>query len=138
MATFVIYLSLFLSCLLMHAQNSIEVTVEGFSNDQGMAVIGLYDTKTDFMEKEFRITTQPIRNQSASYLFKNVPDGTYAIAVFHDEDEDGEFDILFGLFAIEDYGVSNNTPPRFKPPQWEDARFKVLKGTEITQQIRLF
>jgi uncharacterized protein (DUF2141 family) len=56
-------------------------------------------------------------------VFPSVASGTYAVALFHDENGDGKLDKnLIGLPA-EGVGVSNNKFRSFGPPRWEDAKF---------------
>lgn len=54
--------------------------------------------------------------------------GRYAIRLFHDVDGDGELDSnLMGL-PTEPYGTSNDAPPRFGPPAFDDAVFELGSG----------
>ena len=66
-----------------------------------------------------------------------VPPGTYAVAVHHDEDGDGEMDT--GLFGIpsEPHGFSNNARGRFGPPSWRAARVRVpASGATVRVRVR--
>ena len=45
---------------------------------------------------------------SAICQFNDIPPGTYAIAVFHDENANGKLDKNFLGIPCEGYGASNN------------------------------
>lgn len=137
MQTLLTYLAILCSSILLQAQNTIEVTVTGFSTEEGKAVIGLYNKKEQFLEKEYRGVYEDIKNHKVTMSFTDVPDGIYAVSVYHDEDNDKNFDMLFGIFPMEDYGNSNNVPPRFGPPAWEDALFEVKNGQILKTHIKL-
>lgn len=122
---------------ILTAQNTIEVSMTGFENNKGKAMIGLYNTKSDFLEKEYKSELSEIQNKKSKATFTDIPDGIYAVSVFHDEDDDNEFDILFGFIPMEDYGNSNNVPPRYGPPQWEDAKFEIKGGETKKIEIKM-
>ncbi|CAM3379024.1 DUF2141 domain-containing protein [Aequorivita lipolytica] len=130
MKTLLILFSLIIGCISTQAQNTIEVSISNFENNEGKAMIGLYNLEVDFLKKEFKSFAKEITGKQVKVSFENIPDGTYAVSVFHDEDNDNEFDMFLGFIPSEDYGNSNNVSPRFGPPEWNDAKFEV-KGGEI-------
>jgi len=68
----------------------------------------------------------PALQGTVNFTFKGVPDGTYAISVGHDQNNDGVLERhRFLKYPIEGAGVSNYTePPRFIPLHHE-ATFDV-------------
>lgn len=130
MKTILTIIIIFSTPFVLQAQNTVEVYISGFENNMGKAMIGLYNSENDFLKKEFKSALSEILNENATTMFTNLPDGKYAVSVFHDEDNDNEFDMLLGFIPQEDYGNSNNIPPRFGPPKWEDAKFEI-KGGEV-------
>jgi uncharacterized protein (DUF2141 family) len=67
--------------------------------------------------------------------FDNLSSGTYAIALFHDENRNGRLDTLLGI-PREGFGFSRNPPVRFGPPRFSAASFS-LKSGEMTQRVQL-
>jgi uncharacterized protein (DUF2141 family) len=65
--------------------------------------------------------------KTATCTFPSVADGTYAVALFHDENGDGKLDTNVLGIPREGVGVSNNKLRSFGPPKWDDAKFE-LKG----------
>ena len=69
-------------------------------------------------------TNSKIASRKAVCEFADVPAGTYAIAVFHDEDANGKMRTNFIGIPKEGTGASSNPKPRFGPPKFKDAQFE--------------
>ncbi len=123
---------IFLASFVIQAQNTIDVSITGFKSVKGKGMVGLYNVKADFLKNAFKSFSAKIVDGKVQVSFKNIPDGTYAISVYHDENDNNEFDRLFGMIPKEDYGNSNNVIPRFGPPKWEDAMFEI-KNDSVTR-----
>ena len=121
----------FNSLSILTAQDSTAITgdliviVTGLENDEGKAMIALSNSQEDYEKKgeSYRGGMAPIKNKKAVWKFENILYGTYAIKVFHDEDDDDEMDTNFIGIPSEDYGFSNNADGSFGPASWEDAKF---------------
>lgn len=137
MQTFITYLALLLTGMLVQAQNTIVVNIDGFSSNDGSAMVAIYNSENNFLEKRYKGEFSKINDYKVSLSFDEIPDGTYAISVVHDEDNNGKLNMLMGFYPSEDTGSSNNAPARFGPPKWEDAKFEVKNGAIITQNINL-
>lgn len=120
----------------LHAQNSIEVEITNFASDKGVVQIGLFNTETSFLDKIYKGKEVKIKDRKAVTIFTEIPDGTYAISVFHDKNEDKKLNTFLGIPA-ENYGASNNAPSKFGPPKWKDAKFEVRNGELLKQKISL-
>ena len=115
---------------------NITVVISNFDNNQGKAFVALYDSETNFLNKGFESTFTKIENNTCTVTFKAVPNGIYAISMFHDENDNNKFDTaLFGI-PKEDYGCSNNASGFMGPPKWVDAKFQI-NNKSITQHITL-
>lgn len=114
---------------------TIVLQIENISSDDGQMLIGLYDDESNWLKKPAKGLVATITDGRTAVEFVDIPDGTYAISVFHDEDDDGKLDSFLGI-PTEDTGSSNDAPARFGPPKWKDAKFEVLGGT-VTQVIHL-
>tara|TARA_Y100000768_G_scaffold13988_1_gene9794 strand:- start:148 stop:585 length:438 start_codon:yes stop_codon:yes gene_type:complete len=65
----------------------------------------------------------------------NLPEGTYAIALFIDANENLKIDKNFLGIPKEQYGFSNNVMGKLSGPSFEQAKFQV-KGSTV-QNIKL-
>lgn len=114
---------------------SLVIRVSGFENDRGTVQIGLADSRENY-ERDvpkwgFSI---PILNGEAVQRVDDLPHGTYAVKVFHDENDNKELDTrIFGI-PTERYGFSNDARAPFGPPDFDDAAF-VLDAPE--KEIRI-
>ncbi|RFN58015.1 DUF2141 domain-containing protein [Marixanthomonas ophiurae] len=137
MQTILSTLVLVFSSIILQAQNTVTVTMTDFDNDKGTALVGLYDSDTDFLENEFMSRTAKIENQTATVIFTDVPDGVYAVSCFHDEDDNKKLNMFMGMMPTEDYGTSNNAPANFGPPKWKDAKFEIKNSETKSFEINL-
>jgi uncharacterized protein (DUF2141 family) len=75
-----------------------------------------------------------LANKESLCSFDPVPAGTYAVACFHDENNNGRMDT--GLFGIptEGYVASNHAKGFMGPPSFNAAKFSV---PGVATQLRL-
>ena len=77
-----------------------------------------------------------VNNNEMHFIFENLPQREYALAVYQDLNENGKLDRKkFGIPA-EPFAFSNNALRRFGPPYFEQAKFSVGKGKN-TQELNL-
>lgn len=131
------YVMLFITGLVMQAQGTVAVSITNFESNDGKALIALYNQESTFLNKTFKGITSEIENNAVTVSFKDVPNGTYAISMFHDADNDGKMKMTMGMIPAEDYGCSNNAKGFFGPPKWEDAKFEVVDGEVKRIEIQL-
>jgi uncharacterized protein (DUF2141 family) len=131
------YSAMLLTGIFMSAQKKVEVQITGFENNTGNAMIALYNSENNFLEDLFKSEIIAIENNMAEAVFSEIPDGVYAISVFHDEDSNGKLNMVMGLYPSEATGTSNNAPARFGPPKWEDAKFELKNDEVLKMEINL-
>ncbi len=112
------------------------VNMSNFDSNDGKVLVGLYDSETNWLSKRIMGDIVKLENKQCQVVFKNVPEGTYAVSIFHDENDNNKLDTNFLGIPKEDTGCSNNAPARFGPPKWKDAKFEV-KNETVTQNIKL-
>jgi uncharacterized protein (DUF2141 family) len=105
----------------------INLTITGARNADGIVRCGLFASAAGFRQpgKEASESTGKVSGGRASCSFKSVPNGTYAVAVFHAERGERTMDI--GLFGKPKQGVgfSRNPSIAFGPPGFDAAAFTV-------------
>ena len=116
--------------------NSIKVTITNIDSSEGTIQVGLYDLGDHFLEKTYKSIAIKAKKGSVEVVFENIPNNTYAISLYHDEDDNKELNKLFGIIPTEPYGISNNAKESYSAPLWEKAKFK-LENQNITQSISL-
>ncbi|NQV13827.1 DUF2141 domain-containing protein [bacterium] len=69
--------------------------------------------------------------------FKDIPAGTYGIAIFQDINSDGKLNRNFYGAPTEPFGFSNNKFGRFGPPKFAEVAFAVTSGDSTALIINL-
>ena len=129
-------LLLFISFVIIKDRSSIDLTVEtsGFSSIKGSVYIALYREKDEFpvFGKQFKGRIESIDGVTTKVFFKDLPEGKYAIAAYHDKNNNKKLDKnQFGI-PQENYGFSNNARRMFSAPSFEEASFH-LKSKKTIQ-----
>ncbi|PKP98399.1 MAG: hypothetical protein CVT76_02465 [Alphaproteobacteria bacterium HGW-Alphaproteobacteria-15] len=71
--------------------------------------------------------------------FSGVKPGNYAIALLHDENDNGKADRALGMMPKEGYGFSRDAPVRMAPPKFKDAVFRIEEGlSRVSIRMRYF
>jgi len=118
----------------------VKVTITGIDNTDGNVEVGIYNSKETFpvFGKEMQgAKIKPTKTGSLNYTFENLPDGTYAIAIWHDENDNQKIDKNFFGAPKENYGFSKNIFGTFGPPDFEEVSFKVVNGKVVKLTINL-
>jgi len=110
--------------------NQISVPVEGLRNSNGSVRCGLYASAATFPKngQEFRGVVAPITNQQATCVFDGIPAGTYAVAVFHAENNETQMQTNFFGQPKEGYGFSRNPSSSMGAPAFNAAAYAYPGG----------
>jgi uncharacterized protein (DUF2141 family) len=77
--------------------------------------------------------------QKVEIRFTGVKPGNYAIALLHDENDNGKADRAMGMMPKEGYGFSRDAPVKMAPPKFTDAVFTIGEGLQrVTIKMRYF
>jgi uncharacterized protein (DUF2141 family) len=103
---------------------TLHITVENLKNDKGQVVIALFANKQDYLKQPVGEAAVSIGEDLTSQTeFSDLPAGTYAVAVYHDKNKNGDLD-TFLVVPREDYGFSNDARSPFGPPSFKSASFE--------------
>jgi uncharacterized protein (DUF2141 family) len=107
---------------------TIRVTVENVRNSKGLITAVLYDDNPKtFLKSGSRLDRIRVEaREGATELCLNAPaTGRYAVALYHDENGNKEFDTDFLGIPTEGYGFSQNPGFRFGKPDVEETVFAI-------------
>lgn len=135
MQTVFTYITILITSFVLQAQNTIEVSMSGFDSNEGKAMVGLFVEEEAFLRTPELTLSSQINDLKSEVVFKDVPDGIYAISVYHDENDNGELDLIMGILPKEDNGTSNNPDSVLGPPKWKDSIFEVKGGEAVIFEI---
>ncbi len=116
------------------AQNNISVTINNIEEAKGVVEISLYNQAATFPHSKgrFKTANATVNGNSVTYQFTNIPDGDYAIALFHDVNNNGQMDKnIFGI-PKEPYGFSNNIVHKMSAPNFKECMFSLKGSTNLT------
>jgi uncharacterized protein (DUF2141 family) len=120
------------------AAADLRVVVEGLRSDKGHVNLGLYDDPDKFPGRAGVIQSGRAKIQAgrAEFTFRDLKPGRYAVSLFHDENDDGQFNrSLIGL-PLEGYGFSNNPRVVLSAPSFDACAVAVGQaGAETTVKI---
>lgn len=119
-------------------QSKVKVNVTNFKSDKGVLRACIYSNKAAFggNGSAVQCTSVTISNKQTSFEF-SVPEGTYAISVFHDANNNDKIDKNFLGIPTEGYGASKNSLPFAGAPTFDGNRFAVGKNATVTLEIKL-
>lgn len=63
--------------------------------------------------------------KETTITFAGLPSGTYAVAAFHDENNNNKMDTHWYGKPKEGSAASNNPRPKMRAPRWNEAKFAV-------------
>ena len=118
--------------------SNLTVEVTNIKNKHGKVAIGLYnkDDKTFANpEKYYKAIFIEIDSKKVVYTFENIPNGTYAVSVMHDENESGKLDKNILGIPKEGYGFSNNVKPAFRSANFKEAKFELLCNKTVNIEM---
>ena len=120
--------------LFMHSAtdtSSLKVEVNGLRSDKGTVIVRLWQDKDTWLKKEGVLikAKTSIVNGKAVCEINNLKPGKYALALVHDENNNGHLDFNFAKIPREGTGASNNASATFGPPPFEAALFIVAPGS---------
>jgi uncharacterized protein (DUF2141 family) len=106
--------------------------------DQGNLLLALYDAEDAFMApgKARASRATPVKDGKGHVVFSDLPEGRYAVTVFHDENGNGKMDMNVAGIPLERYGFSNDAFGNYGPPSFEQAAVAVKADKQITITLR--
>lgn len=115
---------------IVFAQSScpgIHVKILNIRNSTGAVACALFESPagfpTEFLQSATNVTMSKIRDTQARCNFLDIPPGTYALAVIHDENMDGKLGADWLGIPTEGYAFSSGAEASMSAPSFETASF---------------
>ncbi len=122
------------------SEPGIHVEILGIRNSVGAVACALFEGPKGFPTEFLRFATNimmvKVRATKATCDFADIAPGTYALAVIHDENRDGELATNFMGMPKEGYGFSNDAKGTLGAPSFEAASFS-YNGQSLNMTIAL-
>jgi len=120
------------------AAADLRVQIDEPQNRNGVMRFALYNRASEFPTHEGRFAHLDIpvpKEGVIEAVFTNLPPGTYAVAAYHDENANGEFDQGLLGFPLEGYGFSNNARGFLRAPSFSSAAIILGKEGKTTRLL---
>jgi uncharacterized protein (DUF2141 family) len=127
------------SCTGPESSVKLHVDVENVESSEGLIAVTLYaDDRSKFLMKRgsLYVGRVPALRGMTTVCIHLPRTGTYALAVYHDQDADRRFDRTGIGLPAEGFGFSNNPPVFLGMPNWGSVRLGVPK-TDLRTRVRL-
>ncbi len=112
------------------------IKIKNVNNDSGTIYIAVWNNEENWPNGEplHALTASPELDVTTVSI--EIPEGTYAISVYHDLNDNDEMDNNAIGMPKEPWGVSNDAPARFGPPKWKRMTFEV-RSEPFTAELSL-
>jgi uncharacterized protein (DUF2141 family) len=118
----------------------IHVKILDIRNSTGTVACALFESREGFPAEFLHFATNimviKVRATQARCDFEDIPRGTYALAVVHDENMNGKLDTNFLGIPTEGYGFSNDAKGVLGAPSFSAASF-LYDGQNLDLTISL-
>ena len=114
------------------------VTVTNIQNAKGKVSFGLFRKQDSFpiQGKQFKGVFIETTKSKTTYTFQNLEKDGYAVAVYHDANNNGVLDKNLVGAPTEAYGFSRNARATFSAPSFEDAKIDLKENKSIEIWIK--
>ena len=111
----------------------LKIVIHNISPLKGKLYIALYNDEATFMniDSACRRDIIMVEDTTASIIFKDLDAGDYAVAVFHDINDNAILDSRKAGIPKEPFGFSNDARGKLGPPKFGQAVFSFSDGMEI-------
>lgn len=118
---------------------SLTVKVTHLRNSKGVVLFALYNKEGSIPDEKYKKyylkDVAPIKENSSTITFSNIPQGKYAINILHDENKNGKIDKGF-ILPKEGIGFSNYQSIGIRNrPKFSKASF--MLNTNTTKEIKV-
>ena len=135
-----VFLSLLSLFILNQSSTNYDLTinVKGFPSSKGEAYIAIYRATDAFpvYGKQYIGKAIAIKKNEARIIFTGLSAGSYAVAVYHDKNNNKILDKNYLGIPIESYGFSNNARRTFSAPSFSEAAVVVNTSKTINITVK--
>lgn len=128
-----LFFLLLLLPVLGSAQHRLSVKIHGVKTSNGTINVAVYNKSDHFLkfDQVFKADSVKAEKGETRIYLENLPEGEYALAIFHDENGNEKLDTNWLGVPKEDIGFSKAKMKTFGPPHFKECAFKLLDHSEI-------
>jgi uncharacterized protein (DUF2141 family) len=130
---FTICLSIFFSNVPVRTYD-LTITIPNIKNTKGGIHVSVYSSKnkSEFTKigQEYKVLDFKAESAAGKYVIKGLPEGEYAIAIYHDENGDKKCNTNIIGIPKEGYGFTRITK-LLSTPKFDDSKILVNKNISV-------
>ncbi len=113
----------------------VNLKVDGILSAKGQLLINIFDSESQYLKEPVKsIKVDLTQVEGYNFEIKGLSKGEYAIAVVHDENNNGQLD-FGGMGPEEGYGFSNNPNAMYGPAPYSSARIMLEESATLTIEL---
>ena len=124
---------------------TLTVIINGMRNNKGRLQLDLYKSQEEYKSRVsdedrrayvYKKTAKKVSGKySITHVYKSVPAGVYGVALFDDENNNGEID--YGWFLPkEGFGFGDYYHTKWSTPHFNDFKFTLNSNKTVTMIVR--
>lgn len=116
------------------ATQNLNVEITDVRSKSGSILVSIFNDSDAFPRNSEKavVKLKLSVSEAANFSVPDLPPGDYAIAVAHDENENGKVDMNFLGIPKEGFGFSQNSRVVFGPPSFEKAKVTLSEESAAT------
>lgn len=128
---------LFWSQFAFSQSHKLTLVFDNIDEIKGELSIGIFKNEQTFLDEgnEYKKLILKVDGSSVSHTV-TLPEGEYAISVYHDKNKDHECNRNFFGIPTESYGFSNNIKPKLSAPKFHQCKFKITGNIKHTIKLQ--
>ena len=115
------------------AQHSLSLNIDGVASEEGNICFAIYTNESSFLkfDKVYKSGSEKAVKGNTAFHITDLPDGEYAIAIFHDVNDNKYLDTNILGIPKEQVAFSNGKMKMFGPPKFEECVFTFNSNMEM-------
>ena len=119
------------------SQNSLSIEIQGVKSSSGTINIAIYNQADGFLKFDdvFKAERVAANKESTQFTITDLPNGEYAVAIFHDENANDKLDTNWLGIPKESIAFSNAKIKTFGPPSYKECAFNMDRDMDLKMEF---
>lgn len=122
---------------------TLTIVVTSLRNNDGKIQLDVYKNQKEFearysnKERRIYLPKKNLVNGTVTFVFKNLPEGTYGVAIMDDENSNGKIDYGWVL-PSEGFGFGDYWHQKWRTPTFDDFKFNLQTNKTVTVKAKYY